>query len=304
MAQTTLARGRVVAEERRARSIAPYLLLLPATVFIIFLLAATGMLLRYSFNDWSATEGMTWAWTVQSYVKFFSQPYFYNTLVYTVRLALGVTAIALVLGYPVAYLMAIKPQYRNLILILIVLPLITDVVVRAYGWIVLMSSEGLVNRVILLLGFSSTPVKLIFTEVAVVAELLHETLAFMILPIAAVLQKVDPSLREAANSLGANKWKTFWLITFPLSLPGVLAGTLLVFALGISAFVGPLVLGGGNVVVMSILIRDQMNVVLDWPLGSAMAIVLVVLTLILLFFYGRFLRAGTGQVQPAAGVRR
>jgi putative spermidine/putrescine transport system permease protein len=158
--------------------------------------------------------------------------------------------------------------------------------------------------VIVGLGLSDGPVKLIFTEVAVIAELLHETLAFMILPIAAVLQKIDPSLREASSSLGASKWKTFWMITFPLSLPGILAGTLLVFALGISAFVGPLVLGGGNVTVMSLLIRDQVGVVLDWPLGSAMSIVLVVLTLVLLFFYGRFLQAGTRGTQPAAGVRR
>ncbi len=304
MAQMAVRRDTGTLVKRQRFTLVPYLLLLPAVVVVFFLLLATAYLFRYSFNGWDAASGMYPAWTLDSYVKFFSQSYFFNTLVYTVKLALAVTAIGLVLGYPIAYLMAIKPRYRNLILILIILPLITDVVVRAYGWIVLLSADGLVNKVILWLGLSERPVKIIFTEVAVVAELLHETLAFMILPIAAVLQKIDPSLREAASSLGASKWKTFWLITFPLSLPGVLAGTLLVFALGISAFVGPLVLGGGNVTVMSLLIRDQMGVVLDWPLASAMAIVLVVLTLVLLFFYGRFLRAGTAKYQATAGVRR
>ena len=122
------------------------------------------------------------------------------------------------------------------------------------------------------------------------------------LPIAAVLQKIDPHLGEASATLGAGKWQKFVLITLPLSVPGVLAGTLLVFALGMSAFVGPLILGGGKVTVMSLLIRDQMGVTLDWPLGSAMSILLVVLTLILLFFYGRALRGGISGSQ--AGARR
>ena len=304
MAQSIATRGGEARAKPPRFSIAPYLLLLPATACVFFLLLGTAYLVRFSFNGWDSIRGNYEDWTINGYVKFFGQWYFFKTLLYTVRLALAVTIIGLILGYPVAYLMAIKPKYRNLILILIILPLITDVVVRTYGWIVLLGSDGLVNKVIVGLGFSDRPVKLIFTEVAVVAELLHETLAFMILPIAAVLQKMDPSLRDAAGSLGANKWKTFWLITFPLSLPGVLAATLLVFALGISAFVGPLVLGGGNVTVMSLVIRDQVGVVLDWPFGSAMAIVLVVLTLVLLFFYGRFLRAGTSQQQAIAGVRR
>jgi putative spermidine/putrescine transport system permease protein len=304
MAQSVATRRGKGSADRARFTIAPYLLLLPATAFVFFLLLGTAYLVRYSFNGWDSATGMYPAWNLNSYGKFFGQWFFLKTLLYTVRLALGVTLIGLLIGYPVAYLMAIKPRYRNLVLILIILPLITDVVVRAYGWIVLLSADGLVNRIIVGLGLSNGPVKLIFTEVAVVLELLHETLAFMILPIAAVLQKIDPSLREAAASLGASKWRIFWLITFPLSLPGILAGTLLVFALGISAFVGPLVLGGGNVTVMSLLIRDQVGVVLDWPFGSAMAIVLVVLTLVLLFFYGRFLQAGTRGTQPAAGVRR
>jgi putative spermidine/putrescine transport system permease protein len=188
--------------------------------------------------------------------------------------------------------MSVSPRYRNLITILVVAPLIMDVVIRAYGWIVLLSSGGLVNAVIMALGLSEEPIKLLYTQWAVVAELLHETLAFMVLPIAAVLQKIDPSLREAAGTLGATRWRIFWLVTLPLSVPGVLAGTFLVFALGMSAFVGPLILGGGNVTVMSLVIRDQIGVTLDWPLGSAMSIVLVLLTLVLLFFYGRLMHAG------------
>jgi len=242
-------------------------------------------------------------WTLQSYEKFFSQGYFTSALFKTVRLAFTVTVIALVMGYPVAYLMARSPRYRNLIMMMVVAPLVMDVVIRAYGWIVLLSNGGLVNAIILATGLSKTPPKLLFTGPGVVAELLHETLAFMVLPIAAVLQKIDPHLGEASATLGAGKWQKFRLITLPLSLPGVLAGTLLVFALGMSAFVGPLILGGGNVTVMSLLIRDQMGVTLDWPLGGAMSILLVVLTLILLFFYGRVLRAGAADHASRTGVR-
>jgi putative spermidine/putrescine transport system permease protein len=283
--------------------LAPYLLLLFATAIVFFLLLGTGYLLRYSFNGWNTASGMYTALTLDSYREFFAQAYYLKALINTLRLALIVTALGLILGYPVAYLMAVSPRYRNLILVILILPLITDVVVRAYGWIVLLSDDGLVNKAIRALGLSGGPVKLIFTDFAVVAEMLHETLAFMILPIAAVLQKIDPSLREASGSLGASRWSTFWLITFPLSLPGVLAGTLLVFALGVSAFVGPLVLGGGNVTMMSLLIRDQMGVTLNWPLGSAMAMVLVVLTLVLLFFYGRFLSTGTSESLVATGAK-
>jgi putative spermidine/putrescine transport system permease protein len=278
----------------------PYLLMIPAFAFMVWLLIATVYLGRYSFNAWDPLTSMVPDWTPSAYVKFFSHPYFMGALLKTVRLALIVTVVALLIGYPVAYLMTISPRYRNLILLMVVAPLVMDVIIRAYGWIVLLSGRGIVNTIIVALGLSDRPVKILFTEWAVVAELLHETLAFMVLPIAAVLQKVDPSLPEAAKTLGANRWLTFWLITFRLSLPGVLAGTLLVFALGMSAFVGPLLLGGGNVTVMSLVIRDQMGVTLDWPLGSAMSIVLVTLTLLLLFFYGRAMQAGTARTRAAA----
>ena len=291
------------ADPRRWTSALPHGLLVPALAFVVFLLIGTGFLIRYSFDRWSPTTGMVSDWTLQSYAKFFSQGYFTSALFKTVRLAFTVTVIALVMGYPVAYLMARSPRYRNLIMMMVVAPLVMDVVIRAYGWIVLLSNGGLVNAIILGVGLSKTPLKLLFTEPGVVAELLHETLAFMVLPIAAVLQKIDPHLGEASATLGAGKWQKFWLIILPLSLPGVLAGTLLVFALGMSAFVGPLILGGGNVTVMSLLIRDQLGVTLDWPLGSAMSILLVVLTLILLFFYGRILLAGDADHQARAGGR-
>jgi ABC-type spermidine/putrescine transport system permease subunit I len=279
-------------------------MLVPGFAFVVFLVIAIGFLLRYSFNSWRPATGMVSAWTISSYVKFFAYPFFVKALEKTVRLAFIVTVVALLIGYPVAYCMSVAPRYRNLITILVIAPLMMDVVIRAYGWIVLLSGAGLVNAVIMALGLSDGPIRLLFTESAVVAELLHETLAFMVLPIAAALERVDPNLPEVSETLGATRWKTFWLITFPLSLPGVLAGTLLVFALSMSAFAGPLILGGGNVTVMSLVIRDQIGATLDWPLGSAMSIVLVALTLVLLFLYGRLVHARASSEPLDSRIRR
>jgi putative spermidine/putrescine transport system permease protein len=187
-------------------------------------------------------------------------------------------------------------RHKHLILFLIVLPLMMDVLVRAYGWIVLLSRSGLVNRVLVGTGLLARPMQFLGTETAVVLELLHEVLPFTILPIAGVLQRIDPALREAAIGLGAGSVTTFLRVTLPLSLPGLLAGTLLTFSLAMSAFVAPLVLGGGRVPMMSILIQQQMTLLLNWPAGAAQATVLVALVSLLLLGYVRVLRAA-----PRAG---
>jgi putative spermidine/putrescine transport system permease protein len=191
----------------------------------------------------------------------------------------------------VAYLLAVSRR-KHLLLFLIVLPLMMDVLVRAYGWIVLLSRSGLVNRVFVATGMFARPMQFLGTETAVVLELLHEVLPFMILPIAGVLQRIDPALREAAVGLGAAPFTAFLRVTLPLSLPGLLAGTLLTFSLAMSAFVAPLVLGGGRVPMMSILIQQQMTMLLNWPAGAAQAVVLVALVSLLLLGYARVLREG------------
>ena len=232
---------------------------------------------------------MASTWTLDNYVAFASDPFHYKALLTTLRIGVLVTATALVLGYPVAYLLSVS-RHKHLILFLIVLPLMMDVLVRAYGWIVLLSRSGLVNRVLVGTGLLARPMQFLGTETAVVLELLHEVLPFTILPIAGVLQRIDPALREAAVGLGAGSVTTFLRVTLPLSLPGLLAGTLLTFSLAMSAFVAPLVLGGGRVPLMSILIQQQMTLLLNWPAGAAQAIVLVALVSLLLLGYDRVLR--------------
>ena len=229
------------------------------------------------------------AWTLENYIRFFADEFYRSVFLDTVKISLTVTVLALVLGYPLAYLLSIS-RHRGILMFLIIMPLVMDVLVRAYGWIILLSDRGLVNVLLVTLGILDSPTRLIYTRASVVMELLHEVLPFTILPIASVLQKIDPSLKEASIGLGANKLRTFWQVTLPLSLPGILAGTILTFALGMSAFVAALILGGGRVHMMSTLIRQQMTVLLNWPLGSAESVILVVLVMVLMYFYTRTLR--------------
>jgi len=266
------------------------LLLLPAFAISASLLIACLILFRYSFETWSPTTGMQPGWSLVNYFALFRDPLYFKAFQITLQISFLVTAIALLLGYPVAYLLSLSRR-KHLLLFVIVLPLLMDVLVRAYGWIVLLSRSGLVNRALLWSGLAERPIQFLGTPTAVVLELLHEVLPFMILPIAGVLQRIDPALPEAAVGLGASRFTAFWRITVPLSLPGVLAGCMLTFSLATSAFVAPLILGGGRVFMMSILIQQQMTMLLNWPAGSAQAIGLVVLVSVLLLGYVRALRA-------------
>jgi putative spermidine/putrescine transport system permease protein len=273
------------------RAVGPTLLLLgPAFAISASLLAACLIILRYSFNAWSPTGGMLTTWTLENYVAFLTDSFHYAVLATTLRVSVVTTVLAILLGYPVAYLLSVSRR-KHLILFLIILPLLMDVLVRAYGWVVLLNRNGLVNRALVSTGLLERPISFLGTETAVVLELLHEVLPFMVLPIASVLERIDPAIREAATGLGAGQATTFWRITLPLSAPGLLAGTLLTFSLAASAFVAPLVLGGGRVLMMSILIQQQMTALLNFPAGSAQAIVLILLVSLLLIGYGRALRA-------------
>ncbi len=276
------------------------MLLLPAAFFLAFLVIAMAYLIRFSLNGWDPDLGMYPSLTLANYGGFIGDPYFRGIFVKTLRLALEATLVALLLGYPYAYFLSSSSgATRNTLLLIVVVPLLIDVLVRAYGWLILLGDRGLLNQILLATGVRTEPVQILYTEFSVVIELLHEILPFMILPIAAVLEKIDPSLKEAGQSLGASKVQTFLRITLPMSVPGILAGTLLCFALSASAFVAPLVLGGGKVMVMSLLIRTQMSVLLDWPLAAAESIILVALTLIILFFYVRASRMSLNWQQRA-----
>jgi putative spermidine/putrescine transport system permease protein len=269
------------------------LLFVPASAILLSLMLAFGILLRYSLNAWDPVQTMVPDWTAKNYLAFFRDPVLGRAFVNTMRISVIVTLVCLIVGYPVAYGIS-RSRHRDLLVFLVITPMLMDVLIRAYGWMVMLGQQGFVNVLMRSVGIWPEPRRLMYTELSVILELIHELIPFMILPIANVLERIDPTLRDAAMNLHAGPARTFMLITLPLSGPGVVAGTLLTFGLAMSAFTAPLVLGGGRVMTMTILIRQQMITTLNWPLGAAEAVVLVLVVLSVLVVYSRLVRRVSG----------
>lgn len=270
----------MLATLRRQRS--PYLLL-PA-----FLLTAgvfgSAMVLLFSYSAYTFRGGqLTEEVSFLAWQKFFGDPFYWGVVGNTLRLASGVTLAALLVGYPTAYALTKVRDRRLLVACYLVIfsPLLVSLVVRVYGWLLILSENGVINQILRALGLIQAPLKLIYNDVGVVIALVHILLPFTVFPILSVLLQFDHTLREAAADLGANRFQTFARVVLPMSLPGVVAGTQITFTLAISAFVTPELLGGGTVQVLSRAI--WFNVVdVNWPLAAVEAIVLLALALIAL----------------------
>jgi len=262
-------------------------LFVPSGFILLSLLATCIILLRISFYSWSAGHPMQPNWTLNAYRALLTDPVVLKAFMTTLRISLIVTAVCLVLGYPVAVGIARAGRWRPFLIFLLITPMLTDVLIRAYGWIVMLGQRGLVNALMTSLGLWERPQQLLYTELSVILELIHELSPFMVLPIASVVERINPALRDAAMNLRAGPVRTFLHITLPLSIPGIIAGTFLTFALAMSAFVAPLVLGGGNVMTMTVLMRQSMFTTLNWPLGAAQSVALVLLVVAMLAIYRR-----------------
>lgn len=213
-----------------------------------------------------------------------------QVFVVTLRVSLIVTLAAILLGYPVAYVAArAHPVTRNLIFALVLVPFWTSLLVRIYGWTVILQRAGIVNETLRRLGIVDAPLKLLYTEGAVVLGILHFLLPFMIFSIYASLSNVDPRLARAAMTMGARPLRAFLAVTLPLSLPGVWAGSLLVFISSLGFFVTPALMGGPRQMMIANLIDFQAKEALNWPLAAAMAAVLLLLVALLAWAYFRLL---------------
>jgi len=207
-------------------------------------------------------------------------------------LAFQTTALVILIGYPLAYFVArASAKRRNLLLFLILVPLWTNFVIRVYAWIMILRDQGVINQVLgalfSLVHLQFTPLTMLFTPGAVLVGMVYEFLPFMILPMYTSLEKIDPALYEAAADLGANSIRTFWRVTLPLSAPGIVAGTILVFIPVMGTFVVSDILGGRQVILVGNLIQNQFLSARDPAFGSAASILLMVLTLIVTVFYAR-----------------
>jgi putative spermidine/putrescine transport system permease protein len=216
-------------------------------------------------------------WSLENFRQIFTNPLYLECLWTTVRISLVVAAATLALGFPLAlFLSRTTSRYRGILLSLTLAPILISVVVRAYGWIVLLANRGLVNSALMQLGVIARPIRLVFNETGVEIATTHVLLPFMVLAIMGSLQGVQVALEEAAASLGARRWRVLLDVVLPLSLPGVAAGTLLVFILSASSFVTPVLLGGQVVLTVPMLALQQFTTTFNWAFGSALTMLLLV----------------------------
>ena len=187
---------------------------------------------------------------------------------------------------------------KRLVYVIVIAPLFTSAIVRAFGWMVLLGRQGLVNGLLMGLGLVEEPLPLLFSEAGVIIGSVYILTPFMVLTVASVLQNLDPTLEEAAADLGARPSVSFWTVTWPLSVPGVVAGAVIVFTLSMSAYVTPSVLGGGKVKVIAMLVFEQFMALFQWPFGAALAVVLLLVTLAVIGVAGRW-----GERRLESGVR-
>lgn len=260
-------------------------LILPVVGYLVVLLIVPYVnMVRMSFLFKPPGAPYTNVFTLANYGKVLGDSFYWAILRNTFWYAILTTGLTLVLGYPLAYVIARAPNRRRpLLLILLIAPLLVGVVIRSYGWLILLGRVGLVNE--MLRYFGGREIGLMYNAVGIIIGLVHVFMPFMALSIAGALQTISPDLERAARSLGASPWRTFWRVTWPLSLPGVFAGMLLVFVLSVSSYVIPILLGGNNVLVIPMLVVQLLLDAYNWPLGSALAMVFFGLTALLLWGY-------------------
>ena len=243
------------------------------------------------------------AWTIANYAKAFSDLYYWDTLLLTFRLSLLVTLTSLLVGYPLAYYMIYVLESRTIrrfFYVVVVTPLFTSNIVRSFGWMVLLGRRGMINDALVGAGIVEHPLPLLFSETSIVIGLSYIMTPFMVLTVSGVLQNIDRSLEEAAQDLGAGHFMTFLKITLPLSMPGIIAGSLIVFTLSVSAYVTPSILSGGKKIVMSILIFQQYGSIFDFNFGATLAITLLITTIALVGGYLLVMERGTRMAAATA----
>jgi putative spermidine/putrescine transport system permease protein len=275
---------------KKRRSWVPgLLLLLPILLFIFgFFIVPMLYILYLSFITTDDLGGTSAVYSLKNYAQFFKDSYYLSSLWLTVKISLYTVIVSLILAYPVALTMAkSSPRIRGYIALLIASPLLVSIVVRNFGWYLLLLPNGTINHTLISLGIIDTPLKLLFSEVGVVIGLSNAYLPFMVLAIATSLYNIDPSLEKAGAILGASPIRSFFSITLPLSLPGIVSGCVLVFSLSMSAYVTPALMGGANVPVIPVVAYDQINNLLRWTFGSAISYVLLATTLTTVIVFTR-----------------
>jgi putative spermidine/putrescine transport system permease protein len=276
----------------RRKRLGPLVLIAPAAVLLgVFLVLPYLNIVVMSFRIPGQGTPYGPGFTTGNYTKFFADSFYLLQVANTLWIGLLTTAICLVVGFPVAWQLARgNMRFRALAYGLVLSPLLVGIVIRSYGWTILLGNNGLINRTLTGMGLIDRPLPLMYNALGIVIALVHVFLPFMILPIMAGIQGVDPSLESAARSLGASRFTAFRRIVLPLCTPGIQAGCILVFVLSLSAYVTPSLIGGLRVKTMAVTVVDALIDTFQWPWGSALALMLSVTGALFVVIFARLTR--------------
>jgi putative spermidine/putrescine transport system permease protein len=276
----------------------PYLLSLPAlALFAVLLLVPLAMTALLSLNSFGFYTGIQDVWQFANYVEIFSDSYFHEVFLRTFRIAFLVTLISAAIGAPEAYILRrMRSPWRGICLLIVLGPLLISVVSRTLGWALLLGSTGLINQGLIAVGVISTPIEFMYTETGVVIALTHVLVPFMVLSVWASLQRLDPQIENAALSLGAKPFTVLRRVVLPQIVPGILSGSIIVFALAASAFATPAIIGGRRLKVAATLAYDEFLNTLNWPLGAAVAILLLIANIVIIVGCNRLIERRYKQV--------
>ena len=274
---------------------------LPYIWLLLFFLAPFAIVLKISFADpvvaqppftpffdWAAGSGSRILATLDNYAFLLEDNLYWVSYLKSIKIALVATLLCLLLGFPMAYAIALAPlPWRNLLLLLVILPFWTSFLLRVYAWMVMLGKQGLINNLLLSAGLINEPLQMLYTDGAVYLGIVYTYVPFMILPLYATLEKLDPDIHEAAADLGAKPLRVFYDVTLPLAAPGIIAGSLLVFIPALGEYVIPALLGGLDSLMIGRTLYDEFFVNRDWPLASAVAIVLLLILILPIMLFQR-----------------
>jgi spermidine/putrescine transport system permease protein len=280
-----------LARLRESRVFQGVALISPANTYLfLFVILPLVMIVVLSFLSRGTYGNVEFRFNPTNYTRLLD-PVYARILGYSLVVGFATTAITILVGYPLAYYIARSPaRQRSLLLFLILVPFWTNFIIRIYAWIMILRGGGLLDTFLQWLGLTQKPLEILYTPTAVMIGMVYEFLPFMVLPLYTSLEKIENSLLEAAADLGAPPWRAFLRVTLPLSVPGMIAGTILVFIPAMGMFVLPDLMGGAKTLLIGNVIRNQFLTARDWPFGAAASMILMLMTLALTLYYTR--RAG------------
>lgn len=292
---------RSVAAASRAKAWAPWILSGPGMlVFATMLLVPLVLTALLSFQVFDGIQAVEGTYTLASYLEVLTDPYYHEIFLRTAGMATVVTVFCILLGVPETIILArMRSPWRGIFLVVILAPLLISVVVRTLGWAILLGNNGLVNDLLQFLGIVDEPVRLVYTMTGVTIAMIHVMVPFMVISVWASFQKLDPQVENAGSSLGASPFTVMRRVVLPQILPGLLSGSIIVFALSASAFATPALLGGRTLKVVATAAYDEFLSTLNWPLGASIALILLVANVIIILGSNRIIERRYRQVFDA-----